>query len=171
MIGWDEILEGGLAPNATVMSWRGEEGGIAAARSGHDVVMAPNGYTYLDHYQADPGREPLAIGGFLPLQRVYSYDPVPAVLSPEQQKHVLGVQGQVWTEYMATPDYAEYMAYPRACALAEVAWTPKEGKAYDDFYQRLTTHLKRLSYLQVHFRPLDPPASITTGFKTGHRAQ
>ena len=117
LIGWDEILEGGLASNATVMSWRGEEGGIAAARAGHDVVMSPHQYTYLDYYQSWKVRsEPLAIGGLLPLKKVYNYEPIPHALSAEEAKHVLGAQGQVWTEYIPTPKAAEYMIFPRACA-------------------------------------------------------
>ena len=157
LIGWDEILEGGLAPNATVMSWRGEAGGIQAARAGHDVVMAPNSHTYLDYYQAAPEQEPLAIGGFLPLERVYAYNPIPAVLTAAEQRHILGVQGQVWGEYIATPERAEYMAYPRACALSEVAWTPTSEKDYADFHERLRMHLARLSLLNVNYRRLDPP--------------
>jgi len=138
------------------MSWRGEDGGIAAARAGHDVVMAPNSYMYLDYYQADPNREPLAIGGFVPLSKVYSYNPTPAVLTAEQARHILGVQGQIWTEYIHTPGHAEYMAYPRACALAEVAWTPAQAKDYQDFLARLRVHLKRLDGIGVKYRPLDP---------------
>ena len=128
LIGWDEILEGGLAPRATVMSWRGKLGGIKAAQSGHDVVMAPNSHTYFDHYQADPNNEPLAIGGFLPLEKVYSYNPIPDVLTEEQKAHVLGVQAQVWTEYILNPESVEYMAFPRVCALSEVAWTEPSRK-------------------------------------------
>jgi len=154
LIGWDEILEGGLAPGATVMSWRGQAGGIAAAKAGHDVVMAPNSHTYFDYYQADPKTEPLAIGGYLPLEKVYGYDPVPAELSTEQARHILGVQGQVWTEYIPEPNKVEYMAFPRACALAEVAWTPKEIKDFNDFRVRLDVHLKRLDAIGVNYRPL-----------------
>jgi hexosaminidase len=152
LIGWDEILEGGLPPNATVMSWRGEEGGIAAAKSGHDVVMTPYGYTYFDYYQADPENEPLAIGGLLPLDTVYAYDPVPAALNEQQQEHILGVQGQVWTEYIPTPEKAEYMAFPRACAMAEIAWTPLDRKNYDEFSKALHHHLQRLEMLDVNYR-------------------
>jgi hexosaminidase len=152
MIGWDEILEGGLAPNATVMSWRGEEGGIAAARAGHDVVMTPYSHTYFDYYQADPENEPLAIGGFLPLDTVYAYDPVPDVLTHQQRTHILGLQGQVWTEYIPTPEKAEYMAFPRACALAETAWTPEELKDIESFHVRLGHHLERLELLGVNYR-------------------
>jgi hexosaminidase len=119
MIGWDEILEGGLSPNATVMSWRGTEGGIAAAKEGHDVIMTPSDFVYLDYYQADEKTQPVAIGGFIDLAKTYSYDPLPKELSAEQAKHILGVQGNVWTEYMLTPAYVEYMVWPRALAVAE----------------------------------------------------
>lgn len=155
MIGWDEILEGGLAPNAVVMSWRGTSGGIAAARAGHDVVMAPGSHTYLDHYQAlDHSREPLAIGGFLPLDTVYSYDPMPPELEPRFAKHVLGAQGQVWTEYIKGPKNVEYMAYPRMSALAEVLWTPLGRKDYANFLLRLEEQLRRLDALDVNYRHL-----------------
>lgn len=154
LIGWDEILEGGLAPNATVMSWRGEEGGIAAAREGHDVVMTPYSHTYFDYYQADPENEPLAIGGLLPLEKVYSYDPVPAELNEQQRHHILGVQGQVWTEYISTPEKAEYMAFPRACAMAEIGWTPADQKDYELFSSTLLRHLKRLDFMNVNYREL-----------------
>jgi hexosaminidase len=153
LVGWDEILEGGLAGGATVMSWRGEKGGITAARAGHDVVMAPTVFTYFDYYQGEPENEPLAIGGFLPLSKVYSYDPIPKELTVEQAKHILGAQGQVWTEYIATAKKAEYMAYPRGCALSEVVWTPLEKKDYGDFLSRLEIHLKRLAILDVNYRP------------------
>ena len=153
LIGWDEILQGGLAPNATVMSWRGIEGGIAAARAGHDVVMAPGSHTYFDHYQStDTTREPLAIGGFLPLDTVYAFEPVPAELTADEARHVLGAQGQVWTEYIPDPKRVEYMAFPRACALAEVLWTPREERDYADFTRRLATHLARLAVLDVNYR-------------------
>jgi hexosaminidase len=154
LIGWDEILEGGLAPNATVMSWRGEEGGIAAGREGHDVVMTPYGYTYFDYYQADPENEPLAIGGFLPIDTVYSYDPVPAELDEQHRHHILGVQGQVWTEYLSTPEKVEYMAFPRACAMAEIGWTPADQKDYELFSSTLRRHLKRLDFMNVNYREL-----------------
>lgn len=153
LIGWDEILQGGLAPNATVMSWRGIEGGIAAARAHHDVVMTPTGYTYFDYYQSsDTTTEPPAIGGFLPLDSVYAYEPVPAVLGAAEARYVLGAQGQLWTEYMAEPKQVEYMAFPRLCALAEVVWTPREERNFTDFRSRLDTHLRRLAILDVGFR-------------------
>ena len=156
LVGWDEILEGGLADNAVVMSWRGTEGGIAAARAGHDVIMAPTSHTYLDYYQSkEQGSEPFAIGGFVPLEKVYSFEPVPAELEPQFAKHVLGAQGQLWTEYMPQPKQVEYMAFPRMSALAEVVWTPKERKDYAGFLVRLAAHLERLRALDVNHRPLD----------------
>jgi hexosaminidase len=156
LVGWDEILEGGLAPGATVMSWRGENGGIAAAKSGHDVVMAPNEWTYFDHYQSkDHAKEPHAIGGFLPLEKAYAYDPMPKGLSDAQARHVLGAQGQLWTEYIPGPKAVEYMAFPRMCALAEAVWSPAEVKSYDAFLARLGVHLDRLVAKDVKFRPLD----------------
>ena len=151
LIGWDEILEGGLAPSATVMSWRGDEGGIAAARSGHDAIMTPGYAMYLDHYQSDPLTEPLAIGGYLPLERVYNYDPVPEALNDDEAKHILGAQGNVWTEYIPNTDQVEYMAYPRVCALSEVVWTAPEKKDWNSFSNRLLTHFKRLENLNVHY--------------------
>ncbi len=157
LVGWDEILEGGLAPNATVMSWRGISGGIAAARAGHDVVMAPGSHTYFDHYQSQVReREPIAIGGFTPVEKVYGFDPVPDSLEPKYRQHVLGAQGQVWTEYIKTPKHVEYMAFPRISALAEVLWTPVERKSYPDFSRRLPAHLDRLRALDVNYRPEGP---------------
>jgi hexosaminidase len=153
LIGWDEILEGGLAPGATVMSWRGVKGGITAAKSGHDVVMAPTTHTYLDYYQSqDPGELP-AIGGHLPLETVYSFDPVPADLNADEARHVLGAQAQIWTEYLPTPGHVEYMAFPRLIALSEVTWSPLERKNYSDFLTRLGVHEQRLQLLNVNFRP------------------
>jgi hexosaminidase len=156
LVGWDEILEGGLAENAVVMSWRGTKGGIAAARAGHDVVMAPTTHTYLDYYQVkDQTNEPLAIGGFLPLETVYSFEPIPEELEPQYHKHVLGGQGQVWTEYLPNPKKVEYMAFPRLTALAEAVWTAKARRDYADYLGRLGAHLPRLQMLDVNFRPLD----------------
>jgi len=150
IIGWDEILEGGVAPNATVMSWRGIKGGIEAAKQKHNVIMTPNTYYYLDYYQANPAKEPLAIGGYLPIEKVYEYDPS-AEFSPEEQKYILGVQGNVWTEYMPTPQQVEYMTFPRATAIAEVAWVPSGGKNFEDFATRLKEHVKRMDYLKVNY--------------------
>ncbi len=156
LIGWDEILEGGLAQNATVMSWRGVDGAVAAARAGHDAVLTPTSNTYFDYYQARPNtNEPLAIGGFLPLDRVYTWEPMPQALLPAEQKHILGVQGQIWTEYIENPKAVEYMAFPRLTALAEVAWTSTSQRDIDEFRSRLATHVLRLRILDVNFRPLD----------------
>jgi hexosaminidase len=154
LVGWDEILEGGLAPGATVMSWRGEEGGINAAKAGHDVIMTPTSHVYFDYYQSqDTESEPLAIGGYLPLEKVYGYQPVPEALA-EVADRVLGSQFQLWSEYMPTEEQVEYMAFPRGCALAEVVWT-SERPTYADFLDRLRVHLERLDQLNVHYRPLD----------------
>jgi hexosaminidase len=135
------------------MSWRGEEGGIQAARAGHDVVMTPTSHCHLDYYQADPEKEPIAIGGLLRLEEVYRYDPTPDVLTKEEAKHILGVQGNVWTEYMPGPQKVEYMAFPRGCAMAELAWTPEELKDWDDFQRRLSVHYLRLKARGVNYRP------------------
>jgi hexosaminidase len=151
IIGWDEILEGGLAPQATVMSWRGVRGGIEAAQMGHDVIMTPTSHCYFDYYQADPETQPLAIGGYLPLSRVYEFNPIPLDLSDKEAEHILGAQGNVWTEYMKTSDHVEYMAYPRAIALAEVLWTPDRKHDFEDFSQRLNYHFKRLDALNVNY--------------------
>jgi len=153
LLGWDEILEGGLAPGATVMSWRGEKGGIEAAKQKHDVVMSPNSHMYIDHYQSkNTENEPLAIGGFLPVERVYEYEPVPAELTADEAKYVLGVQTNLWTEYVATTSKAEYMLLPRLQAEAEVAWTNKDLKNFDDFEKRLETDYQRLEKLNINFR-------------------
>jgi hexosaminidase len=163
LIGWDEILQGGLAPGAAVMSWQGVTGGIAAARQGHDVVMAPTSHTYFDYYQARPAAaEPLAIGGYLPIETVYAFEPVPANLEPQYAAHVLGAQGQIWTEYIGTPKQAEYMAFPRACALAEVVWTPAASRNLADFLARLDVHARRLAILDVNFRPLPATSPVAT---------
>ena len=142
VIGWDEILEGDIPADATVMSWRGSAGGIEAARMGHDVVMVPNNYCYFDYYQSlDTEHEPFAIGGYVPVDHVYSFEPT-ASLTDEQKKHILGAQANLWTEYIPTTEYAEYMVLPRMAALAEVQWTQPERKDYDDFLVRLN-HLVR----------------------------
>ncbi|GAB3314139.1 hypothetical protein GCM10027299_01940 [Larkinella ripae] len=153
MIGWDEILEGGLSPNATVMSWRGVNGGIAAARQNHDAIMTPTTFFYLDYYQADPKTvsQPVSIGGLLPLEKTYAYEPMPDSLSAEQQKHIIGVQANLWTEYIKTPEHMEYMLFPRAIAMAEIGWSPKEHKNFDAFKRRLDVHKKRLDALGVNY--------------------
>jgi hexosaminidase len=157
LIGWDEILEGGLAPNATVMSWRGEKGGIEAAKAGHDVVMTPGKPCYFDHYQSeDTENEPLAIGGLNTLASVYAYEPVPAELSADEAKHVLGAQGNVWTEYMKTGDHIEYMVLPRLCALSEVVWSEKiSDRDYEGFLTRLEPHLEALESKGYNYREPD----------------
>jgi hexosaminidase len=156
LVGWDETLEGGLAPEATVMSWRGMEGGIEAARQGHDVIMTPTNRTYFDYYQGDPAAEPLAIGGFLPLDSVYAFEPVPAGLTSGQAAHVLGAQGNLWTEYIPTPALAEYMLLPRMLALAEVLWSAKEAQRWDGFAPRLPGQFARLDALGAEYRVPEP---------------
>ncbi len=155
LVGWDEILEGGkLPPSAVVMSWRGEKGGIEAAHHGNDVVMAPGSHVYFDHYQAEPtAEEPLAIGGLSTLGHVYSYEPIPSALPAEERHHVLGSQGQLWAEYIPSMKQLEYMAFPRACALAEVLWLRKEERNFGDFRQRLAVHRRQLDALNVNARP------------------
>ena len=160
IIGWDEILDGGELPsNAIVMSWRGMKGGIAAAKKSHYVVMSPVSHCYFDYYQALPEGEPFAIGGFTPLEKVYSFYPIPEELYlTEQDKYVAGVQGNVWTEYIKTPEQVEYMTFPRASALAEVAWSNPKKRNLKDFYPRLKRLNKRLAFLGVNFRnKLFPP--------------
>lgn len=164
LIGWDEILEGGLAPGATVMSWRGEKGGIEAANSGHDVIMTPGSHLYLDAYQTNPIGQPEAIGGYLPLKKVYSYQPVPPEIDPEKQKHVLGVQANVWAEYMPTSNQVDYMVFPRAIALSEVAWTPAVHKNWDDFQSRLQKHYRLLQQFNVNYYPPSNNLSILSQF-------
>jgi hexosaminidase len=151
IIGWDEILEGGLAPEATVMSWRGIKGGIEAARMGHDVIMTPSTHLYLDYYQSEPEGEPLGIGGYLPLEWVYSYEPLPDELTPDEQKYVLGLQGNIWTEYISTPEHLEYMAFPRAFAIAETGWTPAMKKDFEDFLARFTAQKERYDLMNVNY--------------------
>ncbi|MCG8578644.1 MAG: family 20 glycosylhydrolase [Bacteroidales bacterium] len=151
MIGWDEILEGGLAESAAVMSWRGEDGGIEAASQGHDVVMTPGNWCYLDHYQGDYRVEPVAIGGYTTLEESYNYEPVPSELGEEKAHHVLGTQGNVWTEYMYTPELVEYRVYPRLIALAEVNWTQKEKKDYNSFVNRLDRIFPRLDLYDINY--------------------
>ncbi len=152
IIGWDEILEGGLAPNATVMSWRGEKGGIAAAKMKHDVIMTPTDFMYFDYAQGDPKYEPLNIGGYVTLEKVYSYDPHPKELTEDEKKYILGAQANVWTEYMKAPEKVEYMVFPRMLALAEVVWSPVEKKDFADFQRRLSAHFPRLDKQNVKYR-------------------
>ena len=151
LIGWDEILEGGLAPEATVMSWRGIDGGIAAARQNHDVVMTPTSYCYFDYYQGRQEYEPTAIGGYLPVSKVYSYEPIPDSLTPDQAKYILGAQANIWTEYIATPQHAQYMTMPRMAAMAEVVWSEKDQKNWEDFSGRLEHLLNRYRSKNYYF--------------------
>lgn len=156
MIGWDEILEGGLAPNATVMSWRGTKGGIEAAKSKHDVIMTPTDFCYFDYGQGDPAYEPLNIGGYLPLDKVYSFEPVPKELSADEARFIIGGQANVWTEYLETPSAVEYMAFPRMLALSEVLWSQKEDRNFVDFQRRLNAVLPRLDKQNVNYRIPEP---------------
>lgn len=151
LIGWDEILEGGLAPEATVMSWRGFKGGREAAEQNHDVIMCPTSFCYFDYYQANPAFEPEAIGGFVSLKKVYSFEPVPEGLPADKADFILGAQGNVWTEFIKTPGHAEYMAVPRMTALAEVVWTLKDQRNWDDFRERLNTQFKRFDAMRVNY--------------------
>ncbi|WP_369048718.1 beta-N-acetylhexosaminidase [Tenacibaculum sp. UWU-22] len=150
IIGWDEILEGGLAPNATVMSWRGVKGAIKAAKQHHDVILTPTSYCYFDYYQSKNKNEPLAIGGYLPLKKVYNFEPIPKELTKDEEKYVLGAQGNVWTEYMKTPEKVEYMALPRMAALSEVVWSKPTDKNYDDFVKRVAIFNKRLDQMHIN---------------------
>lgn len=156
IIGWDEILEGGLAPNATVMSWRGMKGGIEAAKAKHDVIMTPTDFVYFDYGQGDPAYEPLNIGSYVPLEKVYSFEPVPKELTPEEAKYIIGGQANVWTEYIKTASHVEYMAFPRMLALAEVVWSRAEDRNYADFLRRLNAHLPRLDVQNVNYRIPEP---------------
>lgn len=155
LIGWDEILEGGLAPEATVMSWRGEAAGFKSARMGHDVIMTPGNYMYFDFYQADPRHQPVAIGGYTPIRKVYSYNPIPQdSLTAEEAKHFLGVQANTWTEYIPTPEHLEYMMFPRALAVAEIGWTPQEKRDWQDFKPRVNAHIPVLQRMGLNPFPL-----------------
>ena len=155
LIGWDEILEGGLAPEATVMSWRGEAAGFKSACMGHDVIMTPGSYMYFDFYQADPRHQPVAIGGYTPIRKVYNYNPIPQdSLTAEEAKHFLGVQANTWTEYIPTPEHLEYMMFPRALAVAEIGWTPQEKRDWQDFKPRVNAHIPVLQQMGLNPFPL-----------------
>ncbi|WP_298903950.1 family 20 glycosylhydrolase [uncultured Psychroserpens sp.] len=151
IIGWDEILEGGLAPNATVMSWRGIKGAVEAAKQKHNVVMTPTSHCYFDYYQSTNPDEPTAIGGFLPLEKVYSFNPIPEELNEDEVQYVLGAQGNIWTEYMPTSDQVEYMAFPRMLAMSEVVWSKDENKNYIDFTKRVELFNQRLDMLDINY--------------------
>ncbi len=157
IIGWDEILEGGLAPNATVMSWRGEKGGIEAAKQKHNVIMSPNSYVYFDYSQRKKD-DSLVIGGYLPLQKVYSFDPVPSELNKDEYRYILGAQSNLWTEYIPNASKAEYMFFPRFAALSEVCWTQKQNKSWEGFKERIPGQFKRYDLWGIHYYPkLDEP--------------
>jgi hexosaminidase len=159
LIGWDEILEGGITPASTVMSWRGEKGGIEAARHGNDVVMSPHDYVYLDYGQnPQPYHplEPLMICCYLPLERIYSYNPLPESLTPEMQKHILGVQANLWTEYIPTSAKAEYALFPRLLGLSEIGWTDPAKKNYEKFVQRVSAQFPILDMKNVNYRIPEP---------------
>jgi len=151
IIGWDEILEGGLAPNATVMSWRGINGAIEAAKQHHNVILTPGEYCYLDHYQSKNADEPLAIGGYLPLEKVYSFNPIPDELTAEESKYVLGAQANVWTEYMLDSKQVEYMVFPRILAMSEVDWTSPANKNFEDFLTRAINFKERMQALNINY--------------------
>lgn len=154
LIGWDEILEGELSQNAVVMSWRGEEGGVKAANMGHNVIMTPAAYLYFDSYQSDPRYQPEAIGGYLPIEKVYSYNPISEKIEKEKSKHIMGAQANLWTEYISTPQHVEYMMFPRVLALAELSWTKQELRSWDDFKKRLESHYRLLQDFGVnYYRP------------------
>jgi len=159
IIGWDEILEGGLAPDATVMSWRGEQGGIAAAKQNHDVIMSPGEYCYLDHAQGPAESELFPLNGYLPIKQVYAYDPQPSTLSARERAHILGVQGNVWSEHLPNAEVAEYAAFPRALALAEVGWSAQSTRAYADFERRLANQYPRLDREGIRYRIPEPQGS------------
>jgi hexosaminidase len=161
IIGWDEILEGGLAPGAAVMSWHGAKPAVTAATAGHDVVLSPTSHCYFDYYQSRASGQPKAIGGFVPIEKVYSFNPMPADLSDEAKSHVLGGQANLWTEYIDSRNQLDYMAYPRTCALAEVLWSPPSDRSFNEFEGRLAEHLKRLDALGVHYfkEPTEPADS------------
>ncbi|MBF9224234.1 beta-N-acetylhexosaminidase [Hymenobacter ruricola] len=159
LIGWDEILEGGIAPSAAVMSWRGEKGGVEAAKMGHDVVMSPSTHLYINYGQSPQPHspyEPLMIGGYIPLDVIYNYNPLPAELTPAQQQHVLGPQANLWTEYITTPAAAEYMLFPRLLAVSEVAWTPAARKSYAAFVPRMSQQFARLDQKKINYRVPEP---------------
>lgn len=151
IIGWDEILEGGLAPKATVMSWRGIKGGIAAAKQHHDVVMAPTTFAYFDYYQGEPYLEPVAIGGYLPLDKVYSYEPVPEELNADEAQFIKGVQATIWSEFIHSAEKVEYMSFPRAAAIAEIGWSDPKLKNWEDFKRRLEMQYKRYENAGINY--------------------
>ena len=152
IIGWDEILEGGLSDDAVVMSWRGDRGGIEAAKMKHEVIMSPESHCYFNYYQtADVSKEPLSFGGLITIRNVYNYDPTPEELLPEQTRFVIGAQANLWSEYISNIDQLEYQAFPRALALAEVVWSPQDQRVWMEFKPRLKEQLRRLDILGVNY--------------------
>ncbi|MFA8434902.1 MAG: family 20 glycosylhydrolase [Marinifilaceae bacterium] len=166
LIGWDEILEGGLAPQATVMSWRGYKGGIEAAAQGHDVVMSPNSHCYFDHYQGPQDLEPLAWGGYSPLSKVYAFDPIHESMDENTAAHVLGGQANLWCEFVPGPKHAQYMTFPRLAALSEAVWTPKEKKDWKNFSHRMISQLKRYDFLDINYSKSAYLVSCQTQYNT-----
>ena len=166
IIGWDEILEGGLAPNATVMSWRGEQGGIDAAKQKHNVIMTPSTYVYFDYAQSRP-EDSLTIGGYLPIQKVYSYDPIPKELALDEQKYILGAQANLWTEYIGNMTKLQYMIFPRITALSEVLWSPKEGRSWEEFEPRLKQQTQRYDLWKINYSKAYLNPVVTEAPKTG----
>jgi hexosaminidase len=169
LIGWDEILEGGLAPDATLMSWRGIQGGIDAARQEHQVIMTPGEYCYFDHYQANPEYEPRAIGGYLPLKKVYDFNPIPKALTQEQAQYILGGQANMWTEYMDNSDQVEYMLLPRLLALSEALWSKDKHRNFNDFNKRLQPHKRILKMLGYHYSEGSYQVDILTTYDTAKK--
>ncbi|NHB68704.1 glycoside hydrolase family 20 protein [Perlabentimonas gracilis] len=170
LVGWDEILEGGLAPNAVVMSWRGEEGGIEAARMGNRAIMTPGSHCYFDHYQGDPAHEPLAIGGYTTLKKVYGYEPIPEALTEKEGELILGAQANVWTEYMPTTQQVEYMVFPRLAALSEVLWSPKEKRDWADFLKRMVHQYHIYQKLGINYSHSAYQVNITQNLDTINKA-
>ncbi len=170
IIGWDEILEGGLAPHAVVMSWRGEEGGIEAARHGNRAIMTPGDYCYFNFYQGDPAVEPRAMGGYTSLKKVYGYDPIPAGLTDEQEKLIMGAQGNHWAEFILTPEHVEYMAFPRLAALSEVLWSPKKHRDWGNFSKRMEDQYKRYDKLGINYSRSAFQVSIKPNINVAHKS-
>jgi len=170
LVGWDEILEGGLAPNAVVMSWRGEEGGIEAARMGNRAIMTPVSHCYFDYYQGDPALEPLAFGGLTTLKKVYGYEPIPVELSPDEGKLILGAQANLWSEYLPTPQQVEYMAFPRLTALAEVLWSPKDKRNWNGFMERMVHQHQRYQNSEINYSLSAYQVNITQNLDTTKNA-
>jgi hexosaminidase len=171
IIGWDEILDGGLAPNATVMSWRGVRGGIAAAKNGNDVIMTPSAQCYFDHYQSNPVTEPVTIGGYLPLEMVYRYEPVPTELNADEAKHILGAQANLWTEYMPESENVEYMAFPRISALSEMLWSTRANRNWDLFRNRMTVQMERYKQLNINASKAFYDVQFKTNFTSDNQIQ